>query len=262
MGQFGLIKKIRARLDLNEPRALGWDEWKEWHEKTKTSRPFAYFIMETVPNKAEDLVRFFTKPINDLRYAIRVRLFDRYHVINTGLKPGYADADTRMLHGMFNLLVDFVEVELAWMHVVFDEDERKKRKHPWWSLGWTRFKSFRDPEAGLIHLRWEMKLDDKSLPAHDRSPQQAERAREIWIIYHWWKYIRPRRPDPHDASGWTEYCNSKSITELFSDDDKTLDDKKISAEIIERSVDIEQAYELEDEEMLIRLVKLRKSLWT
>ena len=235
--------------------------WEEWHKKTKTERPFAYFLMETVPDKFDDLHRFFTKPLNDLRYAIRVRLFDRYHIIKTGLKPGYQDADTRLMHGMFNLLVDFVEVELAWMHVVFDGEELKKRKHPWWSLGWTRFKAFRDPDAGLDHLRWEMSLDDESLPPHERSPHQAMRAREIWEIYHWWKFIRPRRPDPYEISGWSEYCDSKSMKELFSND-QTNEDRKISMELIDRSREIEEAYDREDEEMLIRVVKLRKHLWT
>jgi hypothetical protein len=256
-----MLGRIRKKLDLDKPVALGWGEWEDWHKQTKAARPMAYFIMETIPDKVDDVVRFFTKPINDLRYAIRVRLFDRYHVIRTGLKPGYQDADSRMLHGMFNLLVDFVEVELAWMHVVFDEDERRNRKHPWWSLGWTRFKAFRDPRAGLDHLRWEMTLGRESLPMHERNPGQAARAREIWEIYHWWKFIRPRRPDPNDISGWSDYCESKSMREMFGND-QTPEDLKISAEIIARSNEIEQAYDTEDEEMLIRLVKLRKSLWT
>jgi hypothetical protein len=256
-----MLGRIKKRLDLNKPFALGWDEWEAWHEKTKAERPFAYFLMETIPDKLDDACRFFTKPINDLRYAIRVRIFDRYHVIKTGLEPGHRDTDTRMTHGMFNLLVDFVEVELAWMHVVFDEDARKNRKHPWWSLGWTRFKAFRDPDAGLMHLRWEMRLDDESLPSHDRNPQQAMRAREIWEIYHWWKFIRPQRPDPYDFSGWSEYCGSRSMKELFGND-RTEEDQKMSMELIDRAKEIEEAYDREDEEMLIRLVKLRKHLWT
>lgn len=257
-----MLKNIKKRLDLNKPYALGFNEWDEWHEKTKAERPFAYFIMETVPDKFEDFVKFFTNPVNDLRYAIRVRVFDRYHVIKTGLDPGYRDCDTRMMHGMFNMLVDFVEVEKAWMHVVFSKGEQKKRKHPWWSLGWTRFKAFRDPDAGIDYLKWEMKLDDPSISQDQQSPSQAQAAREIWLIYHWWKYVRPVRPDPHDASGWSEWCRKTDYREMFSNRKRNKAEIAKEREILGRAQEIERAYDQEDEDMLIKLVKIRKNLWT
>jgi hypothetical protein len=257
-----MIEKIKKKFNLNRPYALGFDEWDSWHEKTKNERPFAYFIMETVPDKFDDVVGFFTKPVNDLRYAIRVRIFDRYHVIKTGLKPGYQDCDTRMMHGMFNMLIDFVEVEKAWMHVAFDKEEQKKRKHPWWSMGLTRFKAFRDPDSGIDYLKWEMKLDDPSLSQDEQSPSQAQAAREIWQIYHWWKYVRPVRPDPYDASGWSEWCHKIGYREMFRNRDRDPDEVAREKEILDRTHEIARAYDQEDEDMLIRLVKIRKNLWT
>jgi hypothetical protein len=259
-----MIKKIRDSLKIEKPHALQWHEWEEWHSNTRRDQPLAYWLNETVPDFFRDIRRTITKFFNDLRYAIRVRVFDRYHIIHTGLKPGYVDGDTRMLHGMFNLLVDFVEVEKAWMHVVFDEEARKQYKHPWWSLGWTRFRAFRDPAAGLAHLRWEMTLDDPALPEHERSTSQAQAAREILELYHWWKEIRPQRPDPHDAGGWTAYCDDRrargqNILDFRPTDDE---DQRRSRAALDLTSSIEEGYEQEDEDMLIRLVKIRRSLWT
>jgi hypothetical protein len=46
----------------------------------------------------------------------------RYHVINTGLAPGYHDIDALMLHSCFSLLVRYVEEEKCFDNVVWDDD--------------------------------------------------------------------------------------------------------------------------------------------
>lgn len=255
------IEKIKQAFDLQKPHALGWAEWEDWHANTKAKRPFAYFVMETLPDFWNDVSKTVCRPFNNVRHWLRYRLFDRYHVINTGLKPDYHEIEERMLHGMFALLVDFVEVESAWMHVVFDKEESKKHHVPWWSIGRFRFKSFRNVEAGLAHLKWEMTLDSDTLPVHDRNPGQAAMAREVWELYHWWKHIRPTRPDPDDISGWSDHCRTKSIRELFRND-RTPEEEKASMDMIMTSRDIESSYDDEDERMLVRLIKIRKSLWT
>lgn len=259
-----MFRSIIDKLRIDKPLALQWHEWEEWEARMRAERPFAYWLNETVPDFLKDIKKGIISLINDARYAIRVRVFDRYHVIHTRLKPGYHDCDERMLHGMFNLLVDYVEVEKAWMHVVFDKEERRKRKHPWWSLGWTRFKSFRDPDAGLAHLRWESSLDDPNLPANERSPSQAASAREILELYQWWKGIRPWRPDPMDASGWSDYCDQKrkSGRHMLDMRHDTPEDAALSREILDLNHDIEEEQHREDEEMLMRLIKIRRSLWT
>lgn len=256
-----MLSRIKEKLDLKKPFAMGFGEWDEWHSETKKNRPIAYFIMETIPDAWNDTIRLISNPWYKSRDWIRYRIFDRYHVINTGLRPGYHEADERMMNGMFSLLVDFVEVESAWMHVVFDEKEKRRRKVPWWNLGWTRFKSFRDPEAGLAHLKWEMTLDGEHLAPSERNPYQAERAREVWELYHWWKSIRPRRPDPDDVAGWSEYCSNKTLTDLFGNN-VSKEDQQARSKIIEDVRNIEDAYDAEDDQMLIRLAKIRRSLWT
>ena len=256
---------INLKLRNVKPYAATMKEWREWRKRAKSEEPFRYWLNETVPEFLSNIWTTVTKPFNDLRYWIRCRFFDKYHMLNTGLKPGYADCDTRMLHGMFNLLVDYIEVEKAWMHVVFDKDERAKRKHPWWSHGLTRFKAFRDVAAGLAYLNWEMSLDDPKLDEYERSDTQAASAREQLAIYNWWKQIRPNRPDPYDASGWTDYCEKTrngSGNHFPWDDERTPEEEIESRIALDKLQAIEKSYDDEDEEYLIRLIRIRKSLWT
>lgn len=268
------LNTVRHVFVLEKPEAATAKGWKEWERTAMREQPVAYWINEVAIDR---IVRNLTKVTgfyNDLRYGIKYRFFDRYHLINTGLNPGYHDADERMLHGMFNLLVDFVEIEKAWMHVVFDREEREKRKYPWWSIGWTRFKSFRDPEAGIDHLRWETTLDNPDLSQAERSSTQAQTARELLVLYYWWKDVRPKRLDPMDASGWSDYCDQRrkasseknngdpDFWDFIDTEDDSPEERAKTSEILEKCRKIDEEYAQEDEEMLIRLIKVRKAMWT
>lgn len=181
---------------------------------------------------------------------------------------------TRLLHGMFNELVDFVEIEKAWHHVIWDKEARYKFNTPWWRKGpfLLRWNPWRCPEAGLEHLKWEMTLtsDYEWLPKCERRQQpgyntptpQALDAKEVFELYTWWKATRPSRPDPSDASGWSDYCEKrhKDIESLF--EDRSEEERAESRIILDKMSAIEKTYAQEDEAMMIRLIKLRHSLWT
>src|SRR3990167_9375245 len=98
--------------------------------------------------------------LEELKYWVIHRTIDRYNKIEIpSLEPGYYDKDAQMLHGMFDLLVDYVECELAWMQLFFSKTERKNV--PWWQT----FKSYRNKHArrlGIKHLNWKIKLSDGS----------------------------------------------------------------------------------------------------
>ena len=74
--------------------------------------------------------------------------------------------------------------------------------------------------------------------------------------------------DPYDASGWSNYCDLAIFTNEDESwlsavsDTKTLEDQLASRDILKNSQDIESAYEKEDEELMIRLIKVRHALWT
>jgi len=95
---------------------------------------------------------------------------------------------------------------------------------------------------------------------------QATSAKEIKDLYLWWTTVYPNRPDPHDASGWSDYCEASRIANggklSWSGGDKSPELKKQSDKSLKLLQKIEAAYEKEDEAMLIRLIKIRNSLWT
>jgi hypothetical protein len=259
-----IFDDLKAKLTYDKPVAMQWHEWDEWEAKMQKERPLAYWLNETVPDFFDDIYNFITKPFNDLRYWIRYRVFDKYHIINTGLEPGYHDCDERMLHGMFNMLVDFVEIEKAWMCVVFSTENRKKYNYPWFSLGWLRVKNFRCREAGLDHLDWEYSLGNPNLNQYDRCESQSANAAEILYLYKWWTEERPNRPDYMDVSGWSAWCDHRDRKgyKLFTDKDYTPEEKIEERRILDLSRKIEEQHAQEDTDMLIRLVKIRRSLWT
>jgi hypothetical protein len=103
-------------------------------------------------------------------------------------------------------------------------------------------------------------------PEYGKPTGQAIRAKEIKELYVWWTTVYPNRPDVHDASGWSDYCeaarlaNGGKLSWLGSDKSPKL--KKMGDKALKLSQKIEAAYDKEDTEMMIRLIKARDSLWT
>lgn len=242
-----LKNKISNWLNLNKPGALTWDEWNEWHEKTKAAKPIPYFIMETIPDFWNRFIKHITEPYNNVRYYIKARFFDRYHLINTRLPYGYHDTGERMIHGMFSLLVDYVELEISRM------DTNTEIKRPFWSKGIFRIKSFRCAQSGIEHLLWEATLDS--------TYAQSRTAQEVLDLYFWWTKVRPQRLDPWVLSGSDEYYKNTKFVSILSDK-KSPKDKKIEQEYAARNSEIEQEYLEEDNRQLERLLKIRMFLWT
>ena len=251
-------KWLKDMFMVSRPPALSFNDWAEWEANAKKNHPIKYFISETIPDKFNEWITF---PFNNIRQWFRYRFFDRYHIIDTKLPPDYHEVDTRLMHGMFSLLVDFVEIEKAWMQVVFDNKARYNYKYPWWSI--KKFKSFRHKQAGLDNLKWEMTLDSPSTPISDQSPSQAAAAREIWELYHWWTRIRPIRPDPNEISGWGEWIRVNGSRSIFDPSVPLTAEQHANRSKMNKMVlDIEDAYDKEDEEMMIRIIKIRRHLWT
>jgi hypothetical protein len=94
---------------------------------------------------------------------------------------------------------------------------------------------------------------------------QAIKAQEILDLYTWWTQVYRNRPEPMEASGWTAYCEAARLAnggKLMFSSDKTPELKKMSDKAHKLLRKIEAAYEKEDEQMMIRLIKVRHGLWT
>lgn len=247
--------------------------WHLWEKAAKETHPIRYWIVEEGMDYAQNFVNWPADRLNDIRYYINNRWIHVTHgMMSRSLEPGkWHEFETRLLHSSFDQLVDFVEIEQAWHHVCWDNEAREKFKTPWWRKQWFfRWgKVWRCPEAGVAHLEWacDLNLNDfysPGDPEYDQPSPQAIAAKELLELYNWWKFDRPSRPDPMEESGWSAYCDMRRQRgdKWWFGDDKTPEEEQQSRTALDRSQEIEDQYDQEDEEMLIRLIKIRRSLWT
>jgi len=249
------------------------DEWHEWEIKARDAHPVRWWLAEEALDYAQNFVNWIPDRLNDVRYYINNRWVSRSHSLTAhprDIKPGqWQDVGNRFLPCLFNELVDFVEVEQAWHHCMWSDDAKTKFEVPWYRSGWLRWRTWRCPEAGLEYLRWAATLTNAEFLEEDEKhlaepTYQAKAAKEIIELYTWWTTTYRNRPDPYDVSGWTAYCEAKrdlNDGRLFGSKE-TAELKEQGNIALDKSREIEQAYNAEDQEMMIRLIKIRESLWT
>jgi hypothetical protein len=219
----------------DKPHALEWSKWTEWKNEQKKQRPFRYWLSDTFLRKLQNVVYFPSDVYYTIKTYVRNRFIDKTHYLKTNLPPGdYYDFDHRILHSLFNELVDFVELELSSLSR-WNKDKNYK------------FVKGRCQEAQDDYFRWANHLKHQG-----RLTEQAKASRRIKELYEWWKYLRPQRADPYSSS------------EFSYDIGEILDGKKIKQKqkSYQKSYDLEEQYDNEDTEMLIELIKIRNHLWT
>ncbi len=251
----------------------GWDEWET---RAKSAYPVRWWLAEEGLDHLQKIVYFIPDKLYALKYYINNRFVTRTHDLTAHARDiprgEWRDVGNRFLPCLFNELVDFVEVELAWWHVVWDEEARKKFKSPWYATGWFRWRTWRNPECGIANLEWQRSLKfnedegfEKGDPHIGQPTPQAIKAQEILDLYTWWTTTYRNRPDPYEVSGWTAACEAQRIANggklsFSSPKDPVL--KKAQNKAHKLLQKIEADYEKEDEAMMIRLIKVRHGLWT
>lgn len=195
-----------------KPFALSFEDWDAWKEKQRKERPWRYWISDTMLRKLQNLIYY----PSDLCYSIRSYLKNRYvtktHNLKTGLEKGeWYDLDTRILHALFNELVEFVEIELAHLSKY---DRNKKYK----------FKNGRCIEAAYDYFEWANNLPEESYGT------QREDSIKIKELYEWWTKQRPYRDDP--LMTITKESHGEEYYKLIDDIEKDYE-KEDTAKLIE-----------------------------
>jgi hypothetical protein len=154
------------------------------------------------------------------------------------------DCDTRLFEAGFQILVDYVEGELAWMQLI--TDGKARWYHRWLSVPDAR-------KRGLKLLEWEIQLGDDSI-------SQSEGASEVRALYLWYKDVRPNRVDP-----FSEVPDRPLIFESdnieFDENGQLKSDEEYSKAVM-KAFEKEEKQEEEDTAQLVRLMKIRRSMWT
>jgi hypothetical protein len=256
-------------------RAGTSEQWDEWDNKAKRYNPIRYWLAEEGLDYVSNVVYFIPDTIHAIKYYINNRWVSRTHSLTAhskDIKPGsWCDVGNRFLPCLFNELVDFVEIELAWWHIAWNDEARKQFQAPWYARGWFRWRTWRNAECGLANLEWQRNLrwkEDEVGPDFkglgELTPQ-AVKAQEILDLYTWWTTTYRNRPDAYEASGWTAACEAQREAnggKLSWGIPKDPVFKKAQTKAHKLLQKIEADYEKEDEAMMIRLIKVRHGLWT
>jgi len=219
---------------VKKPPSLELGGWGRWEANLKRERPIRFWLSDVLLDKIQDFLYWPYDRYSNVRCYIRNRFVDKTHTLQTRLKKGqWHEFDWRLLHGCFEGLVDYVEVEIG-------------------GYGKPR----RSRERGLEHLEWEsnLKYDKDGGMGGDGSGEeptpQAESAIETRELYLWWKDVRPNRQDP-----WELVENADEPIDFISTAD-SYKDKYGAMDAVTES------YRQEDEDMMIRLIKHRHYLWS
>ena len=262
---------IRGTEKLSAATSEGWDEWRT---TAQMRHNFRYWVAEELLDNIQGFFLYIPERLNDVRYYINNRWVSKSHALTAhprDIRPGrWSDVGNRFLPCLFNELVNFVEIEQAWHYVMWNDEERKKFKTPWWRSGWLRWRTWRSPEAGMAYLNWASTLTNEEFLDDDKKHEavltyQATAAKEIIELYTWWTTVYRNRPEPMEASGWTAYCEAARLANggrLSFSKDKSPELAEMSRVAMDKMHKMEEAYEAEDEAMMIRLIKIRQSLWT
>jgi len=252
---------------IEKPKAATMQEWNKWDAVSKTLSPFRFWMAEELLDNIQKAIYYIPDKISEAMYYINNRWVMKSHALTAhknDIKPGeWQDLGDRFLLCLFNELVDYVEIRMAYKTIYSEKAKMERFKPPFWATI-SRLKLWRSAEAGLDYLDWESKLvndDDwfKDDPEYMKPSKQALDASEVLELYNWWKNIRPNRPDPHEASGWTNYCKDKEYC-MFNIE--TSDEERaIQREMLEKMRKMEEQYCTEDTDMLVRLIKIRQALW-
>ncbi len=196
----------------------------EWRtwQDMAKEKKFRYWLAEEGLDHLQNFVTWPKDQAKKIRCYINNRWISKSHALTSSLERGQWYDFDMRL--LYSAFDELVNfVEIELASSSINSSE-KKYKSSWGG---------RSPEAEIDHLKWASELKNKNNGnLNDRQPsRQALAAQETLALYQWWKVERPNRPDPNSIAS-------------------------------QEKLNLENKQDDEDTAMLIRLVKIRQSLWT
>ena len=153
----------------------------------------------------------------------------RYNLVRTGLKPGYYDQDTRILHACLALMGEYIEEEGG---------EQKLRE---WS---TELRAMEEP-----------------------CTSQADKQDEALALWHWWKIEKPADEKRRDEMCHELFGGDDFQTKLVEGRDDVVEwvQPARSPEWEEKYKvfrALDEKIDNDEQAMLHRLIDIRQGLWT
>ena len=257
-----------------KPFSASFEGWAKWKREAKTAHPIRYWVVESAFPAIETAVEWLPTRLNNIRNYICNRYVDQTHAIvasKSVLERGqYQDFGYKLVPCLFSGLVDFVECEKAWMHVVFSQENFKKYVPTYYRFRLLRWKKWRSAEAGIKNLEWETTLvfnEDCGVtpadPNYGMLTPQAIAAKEVLELYYWFTQVYLKRPDPYsvieNSAGDLETEDGVPMILLDNPPNEIVKEFNEQTKTVHQ---IQEQYTQEDTEMLTRLIKIREHLWT
>ncbi|KKN19522.1 hypothetical protein LCGC14_0944820 [marine sediment metagenome] len=233
-----MLKTVLKNWWLDKPIALELGEWECWDKETSAKYPVRFLLQEKLPELYRKHIQW---PLDRAYWWVRYRTTHRhYRVIKPRtLEPGYYDERTLILHGAFEVLVEY------WEHFY-------RTNVSWWPTK-GEIDSY---EVDIIQAKTD-KEKEFIQAERDCLADQKAHYDEAHALHIWWTKTRPSRTHPKGPT------LPKELGSLGWLDNKHKDDPRVIAyrAHLDEYNKLDCQWEEEDQEMLIRLVKIRQSLW-
>jgi hypothetical protein len=253
----GLLRRIFIRHP-KTPKAAEMHVWNRIEKAQRKNHPIAYFLLYDVVFYFSVKKRRFMDFIWWFKY--RLQKEHRYHVVNTGLEPGYHTEAEILLHSSMSVLVN--HVENSW----HGGDERGV-------LGLRSYITFLEKNLDpKTWPEWERKYGKKYIKQRiDTDSERLMSYKEILTLYTWWKY---QRAVEHlsleqeknlfydnrnfDNFPWDSTKAPVNPNKLKGKEKKLYNqEKKKLFDLYKRDDDLLK----KDDKMLARLAGIRKHMW-
>ena len=192
--------------------------------------------------------------LNNAYYEVRAFFFPYNIVKIKNLPRTWCDRDEVMLHAMFQILVDFVELEqpfVSWDYKFKPKrfTDRKKMRE------WIET-HYNDKSKAADHYGYEMKGAEELENAWKEMQRSYRIYSEILYLYEWYKDKK------YEYDFMKFYAiTDRSASKLFKQLDM-LESTEAPQITISESIEIEDEHEIICNRMLHRLLEVRQVLWT
>jgi len=200
--------------------------------------------------------------ISDFFYWLRTHTIHRYHIINLKQPKdapieyaydwGWIDRSEAIVLANFKLFCEFIEKEILPMHCVTRNQTSKRfeKNNKTWEEVEKIYSVENDPK------KKDYKLSDGTIEDFQYETELEDRKwkRELFAIYRWWKVTRIELCKKEDEAV-SRWASSRSKN------DKEWCGNKKSKKLLNECSELEDERLRQEEDMLIRIIKIRGSLW-
>jgi len=235
------------------PFAAQMHEWTKIERLQRENHPVACFLLNDVP-------RYFAVKkmrLDDAIWWVKYRTMKKhnFHIVDTGLNPGYHDSDEILLHSSMAVLVDYVENS---NHGGSGVGEKGLADYIKFCKESLNQKNWAD---------WERKQSKKQKDQRiANDTRNLNGCKEILFIYHWWKIGRDVQHFALEKKRDENYSKKKFHFMRDERDPNALtgkEKKQYEAEmqVSFKLMDEEEALRQKDTDMIVRLAKVRGFMW-